>query len=58
MKDEQEREQGRHIEVYEKVMNGVNQTITETTIVGKNFEVINFTREYNPGYVYKSETKE
>jgi hypothetical protein len=49
MKDTQERPKGRYEEVFEKIVNGEKFIMTETTIVGRDFEIMNFQREYKPG---------
>ena len=49
MKDEQKRDKGRYEEVFTKVHNGETFIMIETTVVGRNYEVMNFQREYKPG---------
>ena len=54
MVDEKKRAKGKYKEVYSKIIYGVKVEITEETFVGRNFEIMNFSREYNPPIPYKS----
>jgi len=49
MKDEQKRPKGRYEETFTKTVNGETFTMIETTTVGRDFEVMNYQREYKPG---------
>jgi hypothetical protein len=57
MIDEKKREQGKYIDKYSKIIHGKKVEITETTVVGRRYEVLSFAREYNPPvpYVLKNE---
>jgi len=48
MKDEDKRPKGKYVISYEKTVNGIETTVTETTIVGKYFEVLSYQFDYNP----------
>jgi len=48
MKDTKERKQGKYSEEYSKIVNGVKVQIKEETIVGRDFEIMSFSRDYNP----------
>ena len=52
MKDEQEREKGKYEEKSTKVKDNVIYTMTETTVVGRDFEIMSYSREYTPGLKY------
>ena len=53
MKDTEKREKGKYTTTYEMVQDDVTYTVTETTVVGRDFEIMNFQREYNPPIPYK-----
>lgn len=53
MKDEQKRIKGTYTEVYSKIIYGVKVEITEETKVGRDFEIIGFSRGYNPAIPFK-----
>lgn len=46
------REKGKYTETFTKEVDGVMYTKVETTIVGRNFEIMNFQKEFNPGIKY------
>ena len=48
MKDEQKREKGKYIEEYSKIMNGVKVQVKEETQVGRDYEILGFSRAYDP----------
>ncbi len=48
MKDEQKRKQGKYSDEYSKIVNGVKVQIKEETVVGRDYEIMSFYREYNP----------
>ena len=52
MKDDKQREKGRYSETFTKVKDNVTYTMIETTIVGRDYEVMNYQREFNPGLKY------
>ena len=52
MQDEQKRESGKYVEEFSKVIYGVKVQIKETTVIGRDFEIMNFTREYEPAIPY------
>ncbi len=54
MKDKEKRIKGTYTEVYSKIINGVKVEITEETKVGRSFEIIGFSRGYNPPVPYKT----
>jgi hypothetical protein len=49
MKDEYNREKGKYTETFTKVIDDVTYTKVETTVIGRNSEIMNFQREYTPG---------
>jgi len=49
MKDEQKRDKGKYEEVFTKSYNGVTFTMIETTVVGRDYEIMNYQREFKPG---------
>ena len=49
MKDEMNRPKGKYTETFTKVHDGVTYTMTETTVIGRDFEIMNFQKEYSPG---------
>ena len=53
MKDEERREKGKYTIKYSKNIDNKMYEITETTIIGRDFEILNFVREYNPPLIYK-----
>jgi len=53
MKDIEERSAGKYSEDRIEVIDNIKTEITETTIVGRNFEILNFVREYNPPIKFK-----
>ena len=53
MKDTEKRAKGKYKEVYSKIIDGVKVEITEETFIGRDYEVMNFAREYNPPVPYK-----
>ena len=53
MIDKEKRVPGTYTEIKNKNINNVIYKITETVKVGKNFEILNFVREYNPPLAYK-----
>lgn len=53
MKDTKEREKGKYVDEYSKIINGKKVQIKETTTVGRGFEIMSFDREYNPSIPYK-----
>ena len=55
MKDTEQRPKGNYTEVYSKIINGVKVEITEETKVGRDFEIIGFSRSYNPAVPFKKE---
>ncbi len=48
MKDEKQRVKGKYIDEYSKIINGMKVQITETTKIGRDYEVLSFDRDYNP----------
>ena len=56
MKDVSERDKGKYEETYTITIDEVIYTITEVTVVGRNFEILSFTREYNPPLKYSGST--
>jgi len=52
MKDEMNRPKGKYTETFTKVYKGVTYTMTETTVIGRDSEIMNFQREYSPGIKY------
>jgi len=52
MKDDKKREKGKYTETYTKTRNGIVYTMIETVIVGRDFEIMNYQREYKPGIKY------
>ncbi len=57
MKDEMKREKGKYVEQFSKTVDNREDVtvykIIETTIVGRNYEVLSFVREYDPAIPYK-----
>jgi len=49
MKDKDNRDKGKYTETFTKIVDGVTYTKVETTVIGRNSEIMNFQREYNPG---------
>lgn len=43
---------GKYTETFTKVYKGVTYTMTETTVIGRDSEIMNFQREYSPGIKY------
>ena len=54
MIDTEKREKGTYVEEFSKIINGVKVQIKEETKVGRDFEIIGFTRNYNPAVPYVS----
>ena len=54
MKDVKNRVKGKYTEEYSMIVYGVKVQIKEETVVGRDFEVMSFSREYNPPVPYKS----
>jgi len=52
MKDEKKREKGKYTEIFQKEKDGVIYTMTEVFVIGKDYEILNYSREYNPGIKY------
>jgi len=52
MKDEQKRDKGKYTEIFTKEKDNVTYTMIETTVVGRNYEIMNYQREFNPGIKY------
>ena len=52
MIDEKQRPKGKYTDEYSEIIYGVKVHIKETTVVGRNFEVMNFAREYDPAIPY------
>jgi len=57
MTDEKKREQGKYVDEYSKIIYGKKVQITETTVVGRGYEILSFAREYNPPLAYASKNK-
>jgi len=52
MIDIEKRNPGKYQGKYSKIVNGVKVQITEDTVVGRKFEILSFSREYNPAIPY------
>ena len=52
MKDPEKRPKGKYQETFTKVKDSIIYTMVETVIIGRDFEIMNFQREYNPGMKY------
>lgn len=52
MKDEQKRKKGKYVEKFIKEKDGIIYTMIETVIIGRDSEILNYSREYNPGLKY------
>ena len=52
MRDEKKRNKGKYTETFTKEKNGITYTMIETTVVGRDYEILNFSREYKPGLKY------
>ena len=52
MKDEKGREKGRYIETFTKEKDNLIYTMIETIVIGRDSEILNYQREYNPGLKY------
>jgi len=53
MIDVEKREPGKYKEEYSKIIHGIKVRITEETVVGRKFEILSFSREYDPAIPYK-----
>ena len=54
MIDEKKRNKGKYKETFSKIIDGKRVQITEETTIGRNFEILGFSRGYNPPIIYKS----
>ena len=54
MKDTEKREKGKYTITYEIIQDDVTYNVIEVTTVGRDFEIMNFQREYQPPIPYKS----
>ena len=52
MKDEKERDKGKYTETFTKERDGIIYEMIEVTVIGRNSEILNYSREYNPGIKY------
>ena len=52
MKDTQKREPGKYKEEYSMIFYGKKIHVIEEYTIGRNFEVLSFSREYNPPIPY------
>ena len=52
MKDINMRDKGTYKEEYSTIIYGMKVHVIETTVVGRNSEILNFSREYNPPIPY------
>jgi len=57
MKDTKERKQGKYTDEYSKIVNGVKVQIKEDTVIGRDYEILSFSREYNPAVPYVSKMR-
>lgn len=48
VKDKETRPKGKYVKTFKKEVDKIIYTVTETTVVGRDFEIMNFQREYNP----------
>ena len=53
MMDEFKREKGKYVSTDEKIINSILYKITETIVIGRDYEILNFSREYSPPLKYK-----
>ena len=53
MIDTEKRNPGKYKEEYSEIFHGKKVHVTEETVVGRNFEIISFSKEYNPPIPYK-----
>ena len=53
MKDKEKRTPGKYKEEYSKIIQGKKVHITEETVVGRDFEILSFSREYDPPLPYE-----
>jgi len=58
MKDKEKRDKGKYTETFTKIVDGVTYTKVETTVIGRNSEIMNFQREYNPGIKFPNTFEE
>jgi len=56
MKDEKGREKGKYTETFVKNIEGIQYTKTEMTVIGRDSEILNFSRDYNPPMKFGTET--
>jgi len=55
MKDKEKRKKGKYINEKEIIKNNKIYIMKETIIVGRNYEILNIVREYNPPLPYSFE---
>ena len=53
MKDSEKRDKGKYKDSFSKIINGTKVQITEETKVGRDFEILGFSRSYNPPVPHK-----
>jgi len=52
MKDIKKRIKGKYEEIFTKEKDGIEYKMIEVTSVGRNSEIISYSREYKPGLKY------
>jgi len=52
MKDEQKRKKGKYKEEYSKIIYGVKVHIIEELKIGRDYEILGFSRTYDPPIPY------
>jgi hypothetical protein len=52
MKDEKERGKGKYTETFTKEKDSIIYIMVETIVIGRDSEILNYIREYNPGLKY------
>ena len=57
-KDINKKDKGKYIETFTKEKDNITYIKIETTIVGREFEIMNFQIEYQPGLVYPQSWKD
>jgi hypothetical protein len=55
LKDENKREKGTYKEEFYKIQNEVKYIKTEITVVGRNYEILNYNVTYNPPMIFGKE---
>jgi len=52
MKDIEKREKGKYKKTFKKIIDSKEYTITEEYTIGRDFEIIGYSREFNPAITY------